>query len=233
MQDLFGGSSGSQQSTGSSGFSLLPQDIQGAFNSLGSQATSLFGNGGGTALNMLPGLSGGAATAQNQLQNQNFAPTAANIASNVAMQTNPYDSSVIGSIQNAQNGALSQLNSEMTNAGQFGSNRSMLGASDIANQQANEVGTFENSEFQNAMNNALTTIPQAQTASAQGAVNSGLLTQQQQMQNQQAPVTALSQLASLLGVLPNSGGSTQQGSGSNSSSGGIVPGLAALFGGSK
>lgn len=230
MQDLFGGSNSNKNEQSTSGFSLLPKSIQDAFTGLATTAGNTLNPGGtpNASLETLPSLNSGATNALSQLSNSAFAPTAENVNNSMNLQTNPYDSSVIGSIQNAQNGNLSQLNQYLTNAGQFGSNRGMLGANDIAMQQANQVGTFKNQEFQNAMDNALTTIPQAQTTAAGNAVNAGVTQQGQQMTNQQAPITALAQLAQLMGVLPQSGGSQSTGNSNSSSSNGIIP---VLFGG--
>lgn len=224
MQDIFGGSDSSQQQTSQSGFSLLPPAIQNAFTGLATTAGNTLNPNGtpNAAVNTLPALSAPAQAAQGQIQNQNFNITPQSIQSGISEQMNPYDSSVIGQIENAQNGSLSQLNSYLTNAGQFGSNRGMLGASDISNVAANQVGSFLNGEYNTALNNSLTTIPQTNAQGAANAVTSGQLTQQQQMQNQQAPVTSLSQLAQLMGILPTSGGSTSQGSGSSQANSGFL-----------
>lgn len=235
MQDILGGSSGSSgaQNTSSSGFSLLPQSIQNAFTGLATTAQNTLNPNGtpNTSLTSLPQLSAPATTALGQIQNQDFAITPQSIASDISEQMNPYNSSVIGQIENAQNGTESQLNSYLSDSGTFGSNRGAVASSDISNNAANQIGSFLNGEYNTALGNALTTIPSNQAQSAQGAVQGGLTQQQQQYQQQQAPVTALSQLAALMGVLPQTGGSTSQGTSSSqqSSSTGLLP---TLFSGS-
>ena len=129
---------------------------------------------------------------------------------------NPYNQSVINQIENAQNGQESQLSQYLTQAGQFGSNRGMLGASDISNQAANQIGSFLGNQYNTSLQNALTTIPQNNAQSAQGAVSGGQLQQSQALQNQQAPVSALAALSQIFGILPQSGGSTGTSSGSSS-----------------
>lgn len=228
MQDIFGGSSGSSgsQNTSQSGFALLPPEIQQAFTNLASTATntlnpSATAGGAGTpnaSIDTLPALGAPSSSALSSIANQNYAITPQSISADMNEQMDPYQSSVIGQIENAQNGSLSQLNSYLTNSGDFGSNRGMLGASDISNVAANQVGSFLSGEYNTNMNNALTTIPQNQAQSAAGSVQAGQLTQQQQMQNQQAPLTALQQLSQLMGVLPTSGGSTAQGTSSSQQS---------------
>lgn len=224
MKTLFGGSSSGSQQTATSGFGELPKAIQDSFTNLATQSSNTLAPNGGSpnsSLFTLPSLNPSSSNALSQIQNQDFAITPDSISKNIAMQTNPYDDSVINSIERAQNGSLSQLNSYLTNAGQFGSNRGMLGASDIAQTAADQIGSFKNSEFQTALNNALTTIPQNQSQSAAGSVQAGQTQQQQQMQNQQAPVSALAALSQIMGILPTNGGSTSQGTSSGSSNGGI------------
>lgn len=226
VQSVFGGSSSNsnQQSTQASGFNALPPAIQNLISSLATSGGSLL-NPSGTPNSSpftLPSLDPSANSALSQIANENFAITPQSIQSGIKEQMDPYQSSVIGQIENAQNGSLSQLNSYLTNSGTFGSNRGMLGASDISNVAANQVGGFLSGEFNNSLNNALTTIPQNQASSAQGAVQSGLLTQQQGLQNQQAPVSALAALANLFKTgIPQSSTGQSTGSSSSSSSPGI------------
>jgi hypothetical protein len=221
MQDLFGGSnsSGGSQST-SSGFSGLPPEIQQAFTGLATGATNTI-NPGGTPNSSLftpPALPQASQDALGQIQNQNFAITPQSIQSNINEQMNPYNSSVINQIENAQNGSLSQLNSYLSNSGTFGSNRGMVGASDISNVAADQIGSFLNGQYNTSLNNALTTIPQNNAQSAAGSVQAGQTQQQQQMAAQQAPVTALGSLAQIMGVLPSNSNQSQSSSISQSTS---------------
>jgi hypothetical protein len=227
MQTLFGGSSSSSGPSGITGFGSLPSAIRNAYTGLATTASNTLnpgssGGGAGTpASNLftLPSLGTGATNALSQLQNQDFAVTPQSIQSDVNEQMNPYNNSVIGQIEQAQNGQESQLSQYLTQAGQFGSNRGMVGASDISQQAANQIGSFLDNQYNTSLQNALTTIPQAGITSASGAVNAGLLQQQQGLQNQLAPVSALQALAQLTGVQPSNTNVSQQSS--SSSSGGI------------
>ncbi len=213
---LFGGSSSKSSST-QSGFGGLPASIQNAFTNLATQGTNTLAPTGGSpnaSLFTLPSLNPSSQNALSQVQNQDFAITPQSIQTGINEQTNPYDSSVINQIERAQNGNLSQLNQYLTNAGQFGSNRGMLGASDISQTAADQIGAFKNAEFQQALQNALTTIPQTNAQSAQGSIQAGQFQQGQQLQNQQAPVSALAALSSIMGVLPTT---SNQASSSSSS----------------
>lgn len=224
MQDLFGGSNSNTNS--SSGFALLPQQVQTAINTLASNATSELGNGNNANLFAEPNLNAGATSALQQLSNSSFAPTASSINSDISEQMNPYNSDVISQINKNAYGADSALASQLSTAGQFGTNRAALGANDIATTQANEIGSLLNPEYNTALNNALTVIPQAQTTAATNAVGAGQTQQQIQQQQQLAPISALQAFAQIVGALPQNGGSTS--SSSTTTSNGIIPGLKGL-----
>jgi hypothetical protein len=216
VQDLFGGSS--EKSQGSSGFALLPKEIQDAFKKLASAGTSTLLPGGtpnASAFN-LPNLNPASTSALSQIQNQDFAVTPESIKSNVNAQMNPYNDSVISQIERAQNGKLSQLNSYLTSTGTYGSNRGELGANDISQSAADQVGSFLSNQFNTNLNNAISVIPTVNAQSAAGSVSAGQTQQQQTLQNQQAPISALQALAQIMGVLPQTGGSQQSGSGTSS-----------------
>ena len=133
-------------------------------------------------------------------------------------QMNPYNQDVINLINKNAYGQNSALNSQLASAGQFGSNRATLGANDIANTQASTINSFLAPQYNNAVQNALTTIPQLNAQSAQAQLQAGGFQRSLYGQTQQAPFTGLQSIASILGVLPtNSSQSTS--SGSNQSAG--------------
>lgn len=224
MKDLFGGGSSSSQST-TGGFGALPPAIKDAFTNLASTASGVLAPGGtpNSSLFTLPSLNPSSTNALSQIENQNFAITPDSIKAGINEQMNPYNESVINQIEKAQNGNLSQLNSMLTNSGTFGSNRGMLGASDISNTAADQIGSFLNGEYNTVLNNALTTIPQTNAQSAQGSVQAGQMQQGQTLQNQQAPVSALAALAQIMGVLPTNSGQGQSASSGSSQNGIFKP----------
>jgi hypothetical protein len=229
MQDIFGGSSSSGSQSSQSGWALLPKEIQDAFTSFATTAGKTLNPGGtpdGSAYK-LPALNSGSQSALDNISNGKFAITPDSFAANMKMLQDPYQQSVINQIQRNATGDSSQLSSYFDKAGDFGSNRSMLGNSDISAKAADQVGSFLSGEYNSNKNDALTTIPSNQAQSAAGAVQAGLTQQQQQLTNQQAPISALSQLAKLYGILPQSGGSVSSGQNSSSTSTGVIP---ALFG---
>ena len=213
------GGSSNQQAT--SGFQALSPEIQGVFNNLAQQAGTYLqgGDNSGQISGMYTPLAqtAGETSAINTINN-NLAPTAANINSSMALQQNPWDSSVIANLNKQANGQQSNLNQAVSAAGQFGSNRAMLGANDIDMSRLNNIGAFQQGEFNTQMNNALTTIPQAQLSQANAALSAGGFQRSLAGQTAQAPITGLQSIAQILGILPtNSGQST--GSSNNSSSG--------------
>jgi len=244
MQSLFGGGSGSgsNQQSSASGYGALPPAIQNQISGLAQSAGSTL-NPGSTAttagtpnssLFTLPALSAPSSSALSSIQNQDFAITPQSINTALGEQlNNPYNQSTINQIEQAQNGSNSALSQYLTNSGTFGSNRGMLGASDISNVAANQIGSFLGGEYNTALQNALTTIPQNLAQSAEGSVQAGQLQQSQTLQNQQAPVSALAALAQILGTgVPAS--STGQSSGSSqqsSTNGGGIVGAAGGIGG--
>jgi len=214
-------SNGGSQQQSTSGFQALSPEIKQVFNTLAQQAGGYLNGGAnaGQTTGMFTPLAqtAGETGAINTINN-NVAPTAANINSNIAMQQNPFDQSVIDGINKQANGQQSNLNQAVSAAGQFGSNRAILGANDIDLSRLQQIGTFKQNQFNTNLNNALTTIPQAQLQQANAALSAGGFQRNLAGQTNQAPITGLQSIAQILGILPtNSGQST--GSSSNSSSG--------------
>lgn len=232
MQDLFGGSSGSSnnQQSSQSGFSLLPQQLQQAFTQYAGNLNNATSNPASLTAAFTPqDLNSGATSSLQALSDNAYAPTAANVQNSMNMQIDPYKQSVIDVINKNANGQNSALNSDVSAAGQFGSNRAMLGANDIGQTQANTLNSFLSGEYNTAMNNALTTIPQANETAAGLSIGAGQTQQQQALAKSTAPYTALSAYSQLLGAIPQSGGSTSQGSSSSQQS--SNNGIMSLFGG--
>lgn len=211
--------SGSQQQS-TSGFQALSPQIQQVFNTLAEQAGNYLQ--GGSQANKTSSMytplpqTAGETSALNTI-NQGFAPTQQQFTNSVNMQMNPYDQNVIGQINKQAYGANSQLASTLAQAGQFGSNRMTLGANDIANSQANTIGSILNPEYNTAVQNALTTIPGLSQQSAQAQLAGGQFQRSLAGQTAQAPVTGLQSIAQILGILPTQSGQSTGSSNSNSS----------------
>lgn len=221
MQDVFGGSSQSSESSSKSGFQTLPPEIQAAFKKFAVEGQGLFQDGGAQKMFTPLGQTAGETKAINAV-NQGFAPNAQSLQSDIAMQMNPFDSSVIDEINRQSTGANSALQRNMSAAGQFGSNRQMLGANDIDLSRMNQIGQFKQSQFNNSLNNAMTVLPQARANDAQAQFGVGGFQRNLNAQQQQVPYSALQAWGSLLGILPKDGGSTSNSSSSGSRSNGFM-----------
>lgn len=212
-------SNGSSNQQSTSGFQALSPEIQNVFNTLATQAGSYLNGGsnaGSTSSMFTPLAQTSGETSAIDTINNNLNPSASNIASSIAMQQNPYDNSVINTYNQQANGQQSNLNQQLSAAGQFGSNRAALGANDIDMTRLNNIGTFQQSEFNNQLNNALTTIPQANLTAANAQLSAGGFQRSLAGQTAQAPITGLQSIAQLLGVLPTSSGTSSGSSNQNS-----------------
>ena len=211
MKALFGGSDSSGQQSSRNGFALLPPELQQAWKQYGTQVTGQFASPQAGAFTPMPQTAG--ETSAISAINKGFTP----------------DQTQLNTINREAAGQGSVLNSALSRAGQFGSNRASLGANDIDLTRLNQIGSFKNQEFQQAMQNALTTLPQlrAQSAQAQlsgGAVEAAKTKAELDLQTKQAPISALQAFGQLVGVLPQSGGGESQGSSkSNTQNGMFAP----------
>ncbi len=214
-QEILGSNSSGQssgQQTSQSGFSLLPPALQQAFTQYAGTLNNQTSNPAALTSAFTPQtLNSGSLASLSALANNAYAPTAANINSNLANITNPYMADVINPTEQAAYGANSVMNQDAATAGQFGSNRQALGANNIANQEAATIGGLEGNQFNTSLNDVLQNILPAMQTSATGSVNSGLTSQAQQLAQSTAPYSALAAYSQLLGNIPSSGGSTSQG----------------------
>lgn len=212
VKQLFGGGGGSNSQK--SGYSALPKELQKAFTPMG-QAVAQYTNpnnpGVKEAFTPTP-LSGAENNAVDNI-NKGFAPTADSIKSDMALQMNPYNDSVISEINRQGTGQFSVMKQALTNAGQSGSNREILGANDVDLSRQNVIGSFLNNQFNTSMNNALTTMPQGRASDASNQLSVGDMIRKLAMQTAQAPITALQAGTGM--IAPFTAGGTASGSNSN------------------
>lgn len=224
----FGGqeSGGSQQSQSTGGFQALSPEIKAAFNDLATKAQSYIPGttaGGGTSNLFTPLQQTAGETQAIGDINKGFSPTASTLKSDIGMQMNPFDSSVISDINRRATGANSVLNQSLSKAGQFGSNRAALGANDIDLSRLNQIGQFEQGQYNNSLNNALTTLPGLRQQDANNRLSAGGFQRSLAGQTNQAPLTSLQTIAQILGILPTN--SSQSSSSGSQSAGGFNFGL--------
>lgn len=102
-----------------------------------------------------------------------FAPTADSLQADISMLSNPFDSSVIGEMNRQAAGNNSLVNQAAGRAGQIGSNRSFLGTSDVEQNRLNNIGQFKQTQYNNAINQALTQLPTLRQNDAANLMNIG------------------------------------------------------------
>lgn len=237
---LFGKASQStsdQQST--SGYSALPGFAQNAFQQ------GVTGIQGLASSN--PNLFAPAGFNVNQQQafdltNKGFTPTNSDtFGQNLNMFMNPYTNDVIKGTNDqillANQGLLSQLGGDATQAGAFGSTRQGVAQAqqnkDSLTTIANTDAALNQSGYNTAANMAVNNINQGNTNLQQQISNLlGIGNQQQQQATavQQAPLTALQALISAAQGLPASSNSSGNSIGTGAY-GGIVPGMLSAAGG--
>lgn len=226
MKTLFGGGGQSQQNQSANGYSALPAALQAGFNGLGTQVGALTNpsNPGVTNMFTPTPMTAGQNTAIGNI-NAGFAPTADSISSDMAMQNNPFMSSVIDAVNRNGQGQYGVMKQAMDAAG-LGpdNNRSLLGANDIQQTTNNTVGQLLSQQFNTQMNNALTTLPTARASDANMQMTAGTAQQTLANQTKLAPIAAL--LAGTGMIAPFTAGGTSSGAGSGSNQGGIISSLA-------
>lgn len=216
--DVMGGSKGSTSShTG--GFNDLPEEIKSAFTKLATEAQGYIGPTGTAAYTPMP-LTAGETSALGKMTT-GFTPTQSTIESDIAMQTNPYDKYVIDEINRQSQGDYSLVKQAQDTAGQFGSNRGMLGANDIDLSRLNQIGTFKQNQYNTALNNSLNTLTKGRRTDAVAALGAGGYERGIDSSTKQAGINSLTAIAQILGILPKTEGSTDS-SGSSSSSEGFL-----------
>lgn len=232
MGSILGGKGSSQSSSNVSGYAALPQELKDVFNQLGTAVGQYTNPNNPGVTGMFSPLQQTAdeTSAINAIR-QGFAPNASSIASDIAMQTNPFDQSVIDTINREAQGQGSVLNQQLSGAGQLGSNRGMLSANDIDLTRLNQIGTFKQGQYNTALNNALNVLPQSRANDAAGLMNIGSFQRNLDTSTKQAPVNALSTGIGLISPFTSGGTSTSSGSAGGAGLLGGIGQLAAGIGG--
>lgn len=226
---LLGGGGGKSSSSSASGYSALPPELLAAFNKLGLNVEKFTNpDNPGVVDRFTPMQQTADETAAFDRFRQGFAPTQQSLQSDIAMQQNPYDQSVIEGINREAQGQGSILNQATTRAGQLGSNRGMLGANDIDLSRLQQIGQFKQSQFNNNLNNALTVIPGLRQQDAANQLGIGSFQRGLDYQTRQAPITALQTGVGMIN--PFTAGGTQSSTSSQGGSG-MLGGLGSLASG--
>lgn len=223
---MSGGGKGGSKSSSKSGFAALPKQLQNDFGTIGEQLARWTNPARADVRSMFTPMGQTAdETAAFDMMRGGFAPTAESLSSDISMQMNPYNQHVIDEINRQARGEYSLLNEAMNQAGQFGSNRTMLGANDIDLTRTGQIGQFLQGQYNTAMNNALTTIPGLRQQDAQNMMGIGSFMRGLDTSTRQAPIAALQAGTSMMTPFMSGSTSTQ-----SSGGGGLLGGLGNIGG---
>lgn len=221
-QSLFGGSQSSGGSQNTSGFSLLPKEVQDAYTNYATQVSGQIPSA--TAQYTPIPQTAGETQAYNAI-NKGFAPDQQTLNSDIGMLMNPFNSSVIDQINRQGNSDFSILKQNLNQAGQFGSNRQQLGANDIENSRQSNIGSLLQNQYNQAINQVFGSLIPQQRQDAQDQLGAAQNQRNLALQTSSAPITGLQQIGSALGILPTSGGSQGTSSSQSTQSKGLFGGL--------
>jgi hypothetical protein len=182
-----------KQTIPATGFYALPQEYQSLYRGLLGDAGNIIRPDGQLNTDMFTPLP---TTADEErafsILRQGLTPTQDSISRDVAMLQNPFDEYVINDINREAQGQNSILNQALSKTGQMGSNRSILGASDVEQQRLNNVGRFRQENYNNAVNASLGTLSNLRQQDAQNLLGIGTFERGLDEATRQAPLSALS-----------------------------------------
>ena len=225
FNNLFGGSKNTSTSSSASGYSTVPESMRLGFDKLG-QAASQYTNPNDPAnlARFTPiGETADETAAYNALRG-GFAPTADSLKSDIGMLMNPYMDSVIGGINNQANSNYSILKQALNEAGQFGSNRQMLGANDIELQRQNMIGSLMGNQYNKALDTVFNNLIPQRQQDATNLLGIGDRQRILDMQTKLAPIEALKTGTSMISPFTSS-------SSNSFSSGNTTNGILSAFSG--
>lgn len=135
-----------------------------------------------------------------------LAPTQESLQADIAMQMNPYNEYVIDDLNRQSQGQNSILNQAASRAGQMGSNRSFLGASDIESQRLGQIGQFRQDQYNTSLNNALGPIAGLRQQDISNQFGAGSFLRGLDLQQKQVPLTAAQASLGTFNTIPTSFG---------------------------
>jgi hypothetical protein len=163
-----------------------------------------------------------------------LAPTEESLRSDVSMLMNPFDEYVIDDLNRQAQAENSILNQAMSQVGQMGSNRGILGASDIEQQRLGQIGRFRQGQYNNAVNTALGTLTGLRQQDIGNLMGVGTFERGLDTQTRQAPLAALNALQGGLNQVQTSGwnfGAPEQTVKSGGGLGGMLGSIGSIAGG--
>lgn len=191
---LFGGSDQKQTNNqaATSGYASIPENIRKGFDQLGLQVSQYTNpNDPANIARFTPlAQTEGETNAYNAI-NQGFAPTQATLGNDISMLINPFNDYVVGGINNQANSNYSILKQALDQAGQFGSNRQILGANDIELQRQNQIGSLLQGQYNQALGQIFNNLVPQRQQDAMNQLEAGSMQRALDMQTKMAPITAL------------------------------------------
>ena len=229
---------GSKTTIPATGYYAQPKAYQDLYTALLGQAGSLYGDGAKATEAFTPmGINPGEQAALDKMY-AGFTPTAESLGQDLALLTNPFDESVIGSINRESMGQNSLVNQLASQAGQIGSNRSFLGTSDVEQNRLNNIGNFRQSQYNTALSQVLNNLVPNRRQDALGALGAGDFERQLDLQTKQAPYTALNSGYNIFNAIPTEFGNfgtkertVKSGGGLGGLLGSVAPILGSAIGG--
>lgn len=230
MKSLFGGSESKNTQSSSSGYSTIPTALRSGFDQLG-QAVSQYTNPNDAAniARFTPLAETGDETAGYNAIRGGFTPTSESLGTDLSMLMNPFNDYVIGGINNQAQGDYSILKQALDQAGQFGSNRQMLGANDIELQRQNQIGSLLQGQYNQALGQVFNNLVPQRQQDAMNLLGIGDRQRGLDYQTKQAPINALQ---AGTGMIAPFTGATSTGYGRTDNYGeGMISSLGKLAGG--
>lgn len=230
LKSLFGGSDSKSTQSSSSGYSTVPGAIRAGFDELGKSVSQYTNPNDPANIARFTPLAetGDESSAYNTIRG-GFTPTPETLGADLSMLMNPYNEYVIGGINNAAAGDYSILKQALNEAGQFGSNRQVLGANDIELQRQNQIGSMLQGQYNQALEQIFNNlVPQRQ----QDASNLMGIADRQRTIDAQTKLAPIAALQAGTGMIAPFTGATSTGySMTNDYGKGIIPGIGQAAGG--
>ncbi|CAB4164560.1 Intramolecular chaperone auto-processing domain containing protein [uncultured Caudovirales phage] len=193
---------GGSKSTSSSGYGALPKVAQDAMDEVTRRGQSLLlGSGGADLFRPMPQT--GAETQAFNLMQQPL--TSQGVSDIVGRFQNPYMDSVVGDINREAEGNFSLYKQALSGAGQMGSNREFVNAAAADEARLRAIEQAKRESYNSALNTGLAQNQQ----SIGNLMTQGDFTRGLDSQTRTGELTALQQMAGLLGVYPASQTQTQ------------------------
>lgn len=143
------------------------------------------------------------------MMRRGFTPTAESLRADLSMLMNPFDEYVVNDINNQARGNYSLMRQYAGSAGQFGSNRDMLAASDVEQNRLNDIGKFRQSQYNTALDQTLNTLTGLRQQDANNLLGIGGFQRNLDYQTKQAPFNAYGAATGAMAPLYISGSPSQ------------------------